>query len=89
MIRYWFEFKESDEVALLGLHRGCGVTAVNFDDAINILKQRIFKHKEVPALEKYVENIDIEKLDQGHIIPNMWTPNYRGIWYPMSFHDNY
>ncbi len=88
MIRYWFEFEKSDDIYLLGVQLGCGVTAYNYEDAQNILKEKIFKDKEIPATKKVTENIDIRELDQRHIIPNMWTPNFRGIWYPMFFHEN-
>ena len=85
MIRYWFEFKHSDDIFLLGLKLGCGVTAFNYDDAINILQEAIFKAKKLPDIKNCIENIDIKNLDQGHVIPNMWPPNFRGIWYPIGF----
>ena len=27
----------------------------------------------------------VRDLDQGHVIPNMAPPNWRGIWYPKGF----
>lgn len=88
MIRYWFEFNESEDVYLLGLQLGCGVTAFNKEDAMKIIGELIFKHKKIPTIKKCIENVDIRELDQGHIMPNMWAPNYRGIWYPIGFHKN-
>ena len=88
MIRYWFEFKESDSIYSLGVQLGCGVTAFNYEDAVKILEETIFIRQKLPAIKNYIENIDIRNLDQGHVIPNMWTPNFRGVWYPIGFHNN-
>ena len=88
MIRYWFEFKESDEIFSLGIELGCGVTALNYQDAIKVLEESVFKNKKLPTIKNCIENVDIRNLDQEHVIPNMWTPNFRGIWYPISFHEN-
>jgi hypothetical protein len=70
-----------------GLQLGCGITAFNYIDALNILSETIFKDKKMPGIKKCIENIDIRNLDQNHVIPNMWAPNIRGIWYPLGYQD--
>lgn len=86
MKRFWFEF-ELDNFDLsnypftLGL--GCGVTAFNYDDAISILKKRVFISTPIPDIKKFIENVNVNDLDQGHVIPNMRSPHERGIWFPM------
>jgi hypothetical protein len=31
------------------------------------------------------QDVDVQSLDQGHVIPNMHPPNWRGIWYPKGY----
>jgi hypothetical protein len=33
-----------------------------------------------PALVE--EDVDVRTLDQGHVIPNMAPPVWRGVWFP-------
>lgn len=90
LTRYWIEFK-SDKPSELpyGLGYGCDVTAFDFQDAIKIIRDKIFKGNITPEIKTKTENVDITTLDQGHIIPNMHPPDMRGIWFPIGFHDNY
>ena len=88
LIRYWFEFKKTENTFLSGAGIGCGVTAYNYSDALQILTTKLFKDVMMPEITNCIENIDIKTLDQGHVIPNMWTPSERGIWFPLGFHDN-
>ena len=83
--RYWIEFKENQNLSGYLLQRCYGVTAFDYSDAIDILKDLVFKNTELPIVSNYTENIDIRNLDQGHVIPNMAPPNYRGIWFPLGF----
>jgi len=32
-----------------------------------------------------IEDVDIRTLDQGHVIPNMLPPSWRGIWFPLGY----
>lgn len=84
--QYWFEF-ETTQIRDLspGLSIGCGITAYDYDDAISILRQRVFKGQAIPALKDRKENVDIRTLDQGHVIPNMKDPTLRGVWFPLGF----
>ncbi|UXE68862.1 MAG: hypothetical protein KA713_09915 [Chryseotalea sp. WA131a] len=86
--RYWFEF-DSNQIKDLppGLPLGCGVTAYDYNDAISILRQSVFKGQEIPELKNKKENIDIRTLDQRHVIPNMKDPTLRGVWFPLGYED--
>ncbi len=84
LIRFWFKFENNP----IPLNFGCGVTAFNDIDALTIIKEQVFKNKPFPEVAVKIENIDINTLDQGHIIPNMYSPNYRGIWFPIGFQKN-
>ncbi|HTK20761.1 MAG TPA: hypothetical protein VL442_14645 [Mucilaginibacter sp.] len=83
LIRFWFEFDRND--LLMAVRLGCGVTAWNYDDAIHILKEEIFRDAPFPKIKKVKEDIDVSTLDQGHILPNMLPPNVRGVWYPIGY----
>ena len=75
LTRFWFEFN----VPGAGRY---GVTAYNYDDAINLLKAAVFRDSEIPEIKTVIENIDVSTLDEGKILPNIGTPSFRGIWYP-------
>lgn len=84
--RYWFEFEiESVFKVPGGIGLGCGVCAFSEDDAIRIMDEKIFTEIKRPPILKVIEDVDIRKLDQGHVIPNMLPPVYRGIWYPLGY----
>ncbi|WP_343694012.1 hypothetical protein [Chitinophaga sp.] len=88
MTRYWFEF----DIPLVDAHNlpsglliGCGITAYNYEDAISILKDKVFKEQVIPVIKRMIENVDIRTLDQGHVIPNMTPPVARGVWFPYAY----
>lgn len=86
MIRFWFKFQFDDSKSVpYGTRIGCGITAYNYEDAINILKEKVFKDKPIAAITQCIENIDISELDQGHVLPNMAPPNIRGVWFPLGY----
>ena len=86
MVRYWFQFEIKSTFELpAGLGLGCGVTAYDYDDAIKLLDEKVFSVIKRPPFSKTVENIDIRTLDQGHIVPNMKSPEYRGVWFPLGY----
>ena len=71
LIRYWVRTKRG---------YGIGVTAYSRDDA-EFLIQQLPSNIDKEILE-IIEDIDIQTLDQGHVIPNMRPPNWRGVWFP-------
>jgi len=84
--RYWFEFEIDSAFGFpTGIGIGCGVTAIDYADAINLMNKKIFYEIPMPDIKKAIEGIDIRTLDQGHVIPNMNPPNRRGIWFPIGY----
>ena len=71
--RFWF--KSSKNI-------GAGVTAYSREDAEEILSGAIKRHNLDLDIIEVIEDINIGDLDQGHVIPNMNPPNFRGIWFP-------
>lgn len=82
--RYWFRFLSLPPHNPLQL--GCGVTA--YDDAMTLLKERIFSSEAVPAIASVVEDIDVSTLDPGHVLPNIGLVTVRGIWFPLGYFEH-
>ena len=81
--RYWFTFLSLRPLDPLRL--GCGVTAYGVDDAINILRQTVFVGRGDIKIDSMIADVDITTLDQGHVVPNMDVPVWRGIWFPKGY----
>jgi len=86
MRRFWFEF-EIDAAcnSPAGIGRGCGVTAIDYNDAIKIMNAKVFTEIKMPIIKRVIPDVDIRLLDQGHVIPNMKPPLARGVWYPLGY----
>ena len=82
LTRDWFEFDWAEHEPPPGARMGCGVTAYSYDDAVIILRDRLFDSAKLPPVTRVRENVDVTTLDQGHVIPNMDPPNWRGVWFP-------
>ena len=84
-IRFWFEFFPNKTIGLPpGIRIGCGVTAYSLDHAKRILEDQVFNGP-LPNVSRITENIDINDLDPGHVLPNMGPPNRIGIWFPLGY----
>jgi hypothetical protein len=69
--RFWFKIEKG---------HGIGVTAYTIDDAIALIaKESLLINTQIVEI---IEDVDIQSLDQNHVIPNMGPPNFRGIWFP-------
>ena len=73
LTRFWFDSEN-------GL--GVGVTAYSLEDAIELVKLQDISMMFKPIFVSYIENVDVECLDQRHIIPNMGICSSRGVWFP-------
>jgi hypothetical protein len=82
LIRFWLKFSPLPPSPL---NLGCGVTAYDYNDALTLLRERVFVGKLMPKIVEVVEDVDIRTLDTNHIIPNMESPAIRGVWFPMGF----
>ena len=71
--RFWFD-SETD--------LGIGVTAYDRDDAETIVRANQIAMSFKPNFRKCVEDVDVNDLDQGHVIPNIGIVVDRGIWFP-------
>jgi hypothetical protein len=78
--RYWITLADPAG----GSRLGYGVTAYDEADARSILAYLAFGG-ELPELAEVRADVDVRDLDQGHVIPNMNPPNWRGVWYPKGF----
>lgn len=86
LIRYWFEFERESAFDLPpGIAIGCGVTAYSFEDALNMVRDKVFRNNVLPVINRQVEGIDIATLDQGHVIPNISDVRRRVIWFPIGY----
>jgi len=77
--RYWFTFQQSSQPTPLNL--GCGVTAYNYDDALELLRDRVFGGREA-AVADVIADVDVSTLDKAHVLPNMGSAVTRGVWFP-------
>lgn len=71
--RYWFDTEK-------GL--GIGVTAYNLEDAVSLVQSESITMSFIPDFSTAIENINIQDLDQKHVIPNIGVCSNRGVWVP-------
>lgn len=81
MKRYWFIFNDCDDFNILNL--GCGITAHNKEDALSIINNIVFPIYGELEISNIIEDIDINILDKGHILPNIGNVISRGVWFPL------
>lgn len=79
--RFWFRFAPSSTNRGV-LNLGCGVTAFDYDDAVELLKSSVFRDEPLPQIVDVIEDVDVQTLDQKHVVPNMGTVVHRGVWFP-------
>jgi hypothetical protein len=80
--RFWFTFKNPPQLSALNL--GCGVTAYSRDDALGLLQGRSSIPMDSLQIDEVVENVQIDSLDPGHVLPNMGDVSQRGVWFPLG-----
>ena len=84
--RYWvvfaFSSKDSEFESYIGLGYGCGVTAYDWDDAVKLMKEKLFFNDPIPEIKEVTENVDVSTLDANHVLPNIGIPIDRGVWFP-------
>lgn len=73
LTRFWFRTNRE---------MGFGVTAWSVADAELLLTSAGFKRGVDFDTADVVEDVDVRKLDQDHVVPNMGPPNFRGVWFP-------
>ncbi len=81
--KYWFEFELPPSMTGTASYGpGCGVTAFSYEDAVTLIKERLFNGGEVPPVRHYIEDVDVSTLDAERVRPNMDIPFFRGVWFP-------
>lgn len=65
--------------------RGYGVTAFDEADTLQVLQHVVFAGQPMPVVSEVRADVDIRDLDQGHVVPNMAPPNWRGVWFPKRY----
>jgi hypothetical protein len=80
--RYWFTFEGDARSLPAGLTMGCGVTAVNRDEAAVVIQRELLGGNELPPVARVVEDVDIGELDPNHVLPNVGPSNVAGVWFP-------
>jgi hypothetical protein len=63
---------------------GCGITAYDLADALQLVAEGVFGGGSLPELASVVEDVDVSSLDPNHVLPNMRSPLQRGVWFPMT-----
>jgi len=84
--KYWFKFDLSfGDPHPIGTLLGCGVTALSREEALELVRQRVFRAHVMPSVEKCVEDVQISDLDAKHVLPNIGDPSQRGVWFPLGY----
>jgi hypothetical protein len=81
--RFWFKFERLPTPTAINL--GCGVTAYDRDDALNLLQERVFRTNPLPAVVEIIDDVATARLDPKHVLPNLGNPAERGVWFPQGY----
>ena len=84
MTRYWFKFP-LDPRQPPHLSPQYGVTAHNYEDAIELLQEFVFRAAAMPEPLEVITDVDVSALDPKHVLPNIAVPVVRGVWYPKGY----
>ncbi len=76
------------DAATRSLVLGCGVTAYDREDAIDLMQRHIFGNREMPKISHVTDDAELGSLNQGHVAPNVGNMNVRGIWFPQGYDEN-
>lgn len=74
--------------------RNAGVTATSEEEAKELLLRNFIKIDYVETLERLnekvevIENIDVQLLDKEHVLPNIGSVIFKGVWFPrLNMHE--
>lgn len=81
--RFWFNFENVPPFSPLCL--GCGVTAYDRPDALQLLASTVFAKYPEMKVATVIEDVDVRSLDAAHVRPNMGVPAVRGVWFPLGY----
>jgi hypothetical protein len=79
--KFWIRFERIPKPTFLNW--GCGVTAYDQEDAVELLEQGFQSMRmEMPKIAQILEGVEVEDLEQNHVVPNIGDMNVRGVWFP-------
>jgi hypothetical protein len=83
---FWFEFDIPVAADCPpGARAGIGVTALDRDDAMEILAERVFRGRVLPEIRREVSEVVFHRLCPWLVLPNMTDPAPRGVWFPVGY----
>jgi hypothetical protein len=83
--KFWFKFERLPAPTAINL--GCGVTAHSREDALALLKERVFGNNPVPPIVEVVEDVTEAALERKHVLPNLGNVEERGVWFPQGYYE--
>jgi hypothetical protein len=85
LTRYWIEFAppEGDRPWHTCWPPGkCGVTALSYEDALQLLQEHVFVDTPLPKIQRVVEGVDLSLPEFDRVRPWLGAPMWRSVWYP-------
>ena len=83
--QFWFKFERLPTATAINL--GCGVTAYSREDAVALLRERVFGANGPPPVLEIVDDVTAATLDPKHVLPNIGNLAERGIWFPQGYDE--
>jgi hypothetical protein len=83
--QFWFRFEPFPTPTAINL--GCGVTAFSREDALALLRERVFGANGSPPLVEVIDDIARTALDPKHVLPNLGKLEQRGVWFPQGYDE--
>jgi hypothetical protein len=81
--KFWFRFETLPRPTAVNL--GCGVTAYNRDDALNLLREHVFGPYGLPPIVECIEDVELDQIEKKHARPNIGDTERHGIWFPLGY----
>ena len=78
--RFWLRLDPARQVAV-GFQLGCGITALNREDALHLLRSVYPPRTEFVVLD-WIDDVEINSLEPRHVLPNIGDTTKRGVWFP-------
>ncbi len=83
---FWFEFDIPYDIECPpGTREGAGMTAIDREDALQILAERVFAGRPLPPARLEIEDLVFHRLCHWLVLPNMLEPWPRGVWFPVGY----
>ena len=81
---YWIRFTGVSSSLPAGVALGCGVSSIDIYRALQLVERVVFEG-ELPHVAEVVEDVDLDRLDPNHVLPNIGNPLVEGVWFPLGF----